>query len=258
MTEIHSSAAVSPKAELGPGVKVGPFCVIGDHVTIGADTEIGPHGVIEGYTTIGERNRISPFVCIGTPPQDIGYKGEETRVKIGDDNVIREYVSIHRATIKENWETVVGSNNFIMAYCHIAHDCVLGDRIIMANVATLGGHAHVGDGVNFGGITAIHQFVHIGAYAFLGGMTGVGQDIPPYMMAIGIRGKLIGVNQKGLIRNGFSKEVVAGIKKAFQIIWRQNRKFDVGIQQVRDQMKIFPELEVLLEFLENSERGVMR
>ncbi|MBW1852262.1 MAG: acyl-ACP--UDP-N-acetylglucosamine O-acyltransferase, partial [Deltaproteobacteria bacterium] len=224
----------------------------------GRDTFIGSHVVIEGHTELGERNRISPFSCIGTPPQDTGYQGEDTRVKIGNDNVIREYVTIHRSTTKENWETVVGNNNFIMAYAHIAHDCVLGDHIIMANVVTLGGHTHVGDHVNFGGLAAAHQFVRIGAYAFIGGAAGIAQDIPPFMIAAGSRAKLYGINQKGLSRSGFSREAIAGLKKAHRIIWRENSRIDEGIQKVRSEIEPFPELEILLSFLKSSKRGVMR
>lgn len=258
MPEIHPTAIVGPGANLGPGVNVGPFSIIGEHVTIGPDTVIGPHVYIEGHTQIGERNVISPFSCIGTPPQDIGYRGEDTRVIIGNDNVIREYVTIHRATTKETWQTVVGSHNFIMSYCHIAHDCVLGDRIIMANVATLGGHTRVGDNANIGGLAATHQFVRIGPYAFIGGLTGIAQDIPPFMMASGARATLYGINQKGLSRKGFTRKTIDGLKKAYKIIWRENTKLQDGIKQVRDEMESFPELEVLLGFLEGSKRGILR
>ena len=258
MVQIHPTAVISSGAELASGVTIGPYCIIGEHVTIGSDTVIDSHVVIEGRTRIGERNKISPFACIGTPPQDIGYKGEDTRVIIGDDNVIREYVTIHRATSKENLETVVGNNNFIMAYAHIAHDCVLGDHIIMANVVTLGGHTRVGDHVNFGGLAAAHQFVRIGAYAFIGGACGMAQDIPPFMIAAGSRAKLFGINQIGLSRNGFDKETVAGLKKAYRIIWRKNRRFSKGVTQVRDEIESFPELEDLLGFLEGSKRGIVR
>ena len=258
MPDIHPTAIVSSKAELGSGVEIGPYCIIGEHVTIGSDTIIDSHVVIEGHTQIGERNRISPFSCIGTPPQDRGYGGEVTRVIIGNDNVIREYVTIHRATTKENWETIVGNQNFIMAYAHIAHDCILGNNIIMANVVTLGGHTHVGDHANFGGLAAAHQFARRGAYAFIGGAAGIAQDIPPFMIAAGTRARLFGVNQKGLSRNGFDKETIAGLKKAYKIIWRENRRFNEGIRQVRDEIESFPELEELLAFLENSKRGIVR
>ncbi len=258
MIEIHPTAVVGSEAELAEGVKVGPFSVIGNDVTIGADTEICSHVVIEGHTQIGERNKISPFSCIGTPPQDISYSGEDTRVKIGNDNVIREYVTINRASTKENWETIVGSHNFIMAYSHIAHDCILGDNIIMANLATFGGHTHVGDYANFGGLAAVHQFVRIGAHTFIAGGAEVAQDIPPFMMAAGSRARLFGISQKGLSRNGFARETIDGLKKAYRIIWRKNSRLNEGIKQAREEIAPFPELETLLNFLEDSKRGIMK
>ncbi len=256
--EIHSSAVVSPHAQLDEGVKVGPYSVVGDHVTIGRDTYIGPHVAIEGHTTIGERNKIYPFVSIGSPPQDIGYKGEDTRLIIGNDNVIREYTTVNRATTKQNWETVIGNRNYVMAYAHIAHDCVLGDYVIMSNVATLGGHITVGDHAILGGLVAIHQFVRIGAYAFLGGKCGVDRDVPPYMIAAGSRAKLYGINRRGLARQGFSEQAISGLKKAYQIIWRENRRFSEGLDQVRREIEPFPELNELLDFFNGSNRGILR
>lgn len=256
--EIHPSAVVSPKAELAQGVKIGAYSTVEDHVTIGADTIVGAHVVIEGHTQIGERNRISPFSSIGTSPQDIGYAGEDTRLIIGDGNIIREYVTVNRATTKEKWETVIGNNNYIMAYAHIAHDCNLGDGVIMSNVATLGGHIKIGDHAILGGLVAVHQFVRIGAHAFVGAKSGVDRDVPPFMITAGPRAKLYGVNSKGLSRSGFTTEVVRGLKKAYEIIWRKNRKFSAGIKQVRDELESFPELEMLLNFFHGSKRGVLR
>jgi UDP-N-acetylglucosamine acyltransferase len=256
--EIHPSAVVSSHAELSPGVKIGPYSVIEDHVTIGQDTVIGPHVVIEGHTRIGERNSISPYVSIGSPPQDIGYRGEDTRLTIGDDNIIREYATINRATTKQDWETVVGNENYIMAYAHIAHDCCLGNKIIMSNVATLGGHITIGDHAVLGGQVAVHQFVRIGAYSFLGGKSGVDRDVPPFMITAGERAKLYGVNRTGLHRMGFSQEAINGLKRAFKIIWRDNKRFSEGISQVRREIESFPELEILLDFFNDSERGILR
>jgi len=256
--EIHPSAVISPDTELAPGVKVGPYSVIVDHVTIGRGTVIGPHVVIEGHTKIGERNNIYQFVSIGSPPQDIGYEGENTRVVIGDDNIIREYATINRATAKQDWVTVVGNENYIMAYAHVAHDCVLGNNIIMANAATLGGHSTVGDYANLGGLMAAHQFVRIGAYAFIGGKTGIPQDIPPFMIAAGPRAKLYGPNRAGLRRHGFSKETIKGLVKAYKIIWRDSKRFSEGIKMVREKIEPFPELDMLLDFFDNSKRGITR
>jgi len=255
---IHESAVVSSKSEIGPGVEIGPYSIIGDNVTIGRDTVIGAHVVIEGHTQIGERNKISPFAFIGGPPQDIGYRGEDTRVKIGNDNVIREYVTINRATTKQDRKTIIGDHNYIMAYAHIAHDCVLGDRVIISNVATLGGHITIGDHAVLGGLVAVHQFVRIGSYAFLGGKSAVAKDIPPFMLTAGPTAKLYGINRKGLSRMGFPQETIDGLKKAYRIIWRDNRILSKGIKQVNKEIKPFPELEVLLNFLKSSKRGILR
>jgi len=256
--EIHPSAVVSSHAEIASGVKIGPYSTIGDHVSIDAETEVGAHVVIEGHTRIGKRNKIYPYTSIGTAPQDIGYRGENTRLIIGNDNVIREYVTVNRATTKEEWETVIGNQNFIMAYAHIAHDCRLGNRVIMSNVATLGGHITIGDYAILGGLVAVHQFVRIGAHAFLGAKSGIDRDVPPFMMTAGPRARLFGINRKGLSRMGFSDETIAGLKKAYQIIWREHRRFSEGILQVRKDIRTFPELEMLLAFLEGSKRGILR
>ncbi len=256
--EIHPTAVVGSKAELAAGVKIGPYSFIGDGVVIGRDTVVGPHVSIEGNTRIGERNRISPFASIGSPPQDVGYRGEETRVEIGDDNVIREYATINRATTKEDWVTVIGNENYIMAYAHVAHDCRLGNRIIMSNVATLGGHIQIGDHAVLGGLVAVHQFVRIGAYAFLGAKSGIDRDVPPYMITAGPRAKLYGINRKGLERMGFESEVVADLKMAYRIIWRENRSFKDGIAEVRRRLSPGPELGLLLDFLQESQRGILR
>jgi UDP-N-acetylglucosamine acyltransferase len=238
--KIHPSAVVSPSAELGPGVKIGPYSTIGEHVTIGRD------------------NKICPFSSIGNPPQDIAYHGEDTRILIGNDNVIREYVTINRATTKEEWQTVVGNHNFIMAYAHIAHDCFLGDRVIMSNMATLGGHITIGDHAILGGLVAVHQFVRIGSYAFVGGKSGIDRDVPPFMITAGARAKLYGINRKGLSRAGVPQESIDGLKKAYRIIWKDNRRFSEGIKQARDEPKPFPELDMLLNFFDGTKRGVLR
>lgn len=256
--EIHPTAFISPQAELASGVQIGPYSIIGDHVSIGNDTVIGSHVVIEGHTKIGERNRIHPFVLIGSQPQDIGYKGEDTRVIIGDDNIIREYATINRASTKHEWVTKVGHKNFIMAYSHVAHDCELGDGIIMANVATLAGHTTVGDYANLGGIVAVHQFVRIGAYAFIGGQSAVGQDVPPFIMASGNRAKPYGINQKGLQRFGFKREVIEGLKKAYKILWRETKILNEGLKKVREDIAPSPELDMFLDFITDSKRGIIR
>jgi UDP-N-acetylglucosamine acyltransferase len=259
MTQIHPTAIVSPKAELAEGVKIGAYSIIGEHVAIGKDTEIGSHVVIEGHTRLGERNRISPFTSIGSPPQDIGYRGEDTEVIIGDDNLIREYVTINRATTKQEWKTVIGNHDYLMAYTHVAHDCFLGNHVIMSNVATLGGHISVGDHAILGGQVAVHQFVRIGAYAFLGGKSGVDRDVPPFMRTAGERAKIYDINRPGLKRIGFSPETIEGLKKAFKIIWHENIILREGIERVRKEVKPSPELQMLLDFLTApSKRHIMR
>jgi len=259
MTQIHPTAIVSPKAELAEGVKIGAYSIIGEHVTIGKDTEIGPHVVIEGHTRLGERNRVSPFTSIGSPPQDISYRGEDTRVLIGNDNLIREYVTINRSTTKQEWQTVIGNQNYLMAYTHVAHDCILGNRIVMSNVATLGGHITVGDNAILGGLVAVHQFVRIGAYAFLGGKSGVDRDVPPFMRTAGERAKVYDINGLGLKRHGFSSETIAGLKKAYKIIWRENIILHEGIERVKKEVKPSPELQMLLDFMTApSKRHIMR
>ncbi len=256
--DIHPSAVIHAGADLGSGVKVGPYAIIGAHVSIGAGTMVGAHVVIEGHTRIGTRNRIYPFVTLGTAPQDVGYHGEETRLTVGDENVIREYVTIHRATTKEEWETVVGNRNYLMAYSHVAHDCRLGDDIIMANAATLGGHVRVGNHAGLGGLAAVHQFVRIGDYAFVGGLSAVVKDVPPYMIAAGPRAKLFGVNQKGLVRLGFSRETIDALKQAYRVIWREHRVLSEGAKRVRQSVPSLPEVEHLLQFLEGGTRGILR
>ena len=254
--DIHTTAAVSPKAKISNGVTVGPFSVIGENVIIGEYTSIGSNVVIDGHTTIGEKNKIYPFSSFGLPPQDIGYKDEDTGLIIG--NIIREFVTINRATTKQDRITKVGNGNYIMAYSHIAHDCILGNSIIMSNAATLGGHIEIGDHAIIGGLVAIHQFVRVGAYAFIGGKSAIVKDIPPFMMASGDRAKLYGLNQIGLKRKGFSQEKINNLKKAYKIIWRDHNLFNEALEMVRNEIPPFEELDLLLEFLTNSKRGILR
>lgn len=257
--KIHPTAIVSPKAEISRNVEIGPYSIIGDNIKIGEDTKIAAHSIIEGHTEIGKKNNIFPFVTIGTAPQDTEYRGEDTRIIIGDENIIREYTTIHRATTKQDRVTIVGNNNFLMAYTHVAHDCVLGNDIIMVNAATLGGHTSVGDHAILSSFIASHQFVRIGAYAMVSGVTGIPRDIPPFMMATGQRAALYGLNLVGLRRHGFSREVITGLRKAYRIIWRESTRITEGIKRVREEMEPFPELTMLLDFLEgDSKRGITR
>jgi UDP-N-acetylglucosamine acyltransferase len=256
--EIHPSAIVSPQANIAKGVQIGPFSTIGENVAIGRDTIIGSHVVIDGHTVLGERNKVFPFVSLGLPPQDVNYRGEGTRLIIGDENIIREFVTVNRATTKQDWVTRVGDKNYLMAYAHIAHDCTLGNLIIMSNAATLGGHIEIGDHAIIGGLVAIHQFVRIGPYAFIGGKSAIVKDIPPFMMAAGDRARLFGLNQIGLKRGGFSQEKIQKLKRAYQIIWRDHHLLKEAMEVVRREIPPFSELDLLLDFLSSSERGVVR
>ncbi len=255
---IHPTAVIHPRARLAESVRIGAYAVIGEHVTIGRDTDIASHVLIEGWTTIGQRNRIFSFSSIGTPPQDIGYKNEETELVIGDDNVIRECATIHRATTKEDRRTEIGNSNFLMAYSHVAHDCKLGDHIIMANSVALGGHISIGDYAILGGITGVHQFVRIGAYAMVGGQSAITQDVPPYVIAAGNRAQLYGLNLVGLQRRGFDDTAIASLKKAYKILFRSGLTQEEGLQKVVDELAASPEAMHFVEFMKSSKRGVTR
>ena len=220
--KIHPTAVIDTKTELDSSVLVGPYTVIEGKVQIGADTEILPNTYISGTTIIGERNRIGPFSTIGTPPQDLKYNGEDTKLVIGNDNQIREYVSMHRGTISGNQETVIGNSGLFMAYVHIAHDCIIGDHVIMANAATLSGHVTVEDHVTMGGLVGVHQFTRIGAFAFVGGHSGINQDVPPFVILAGTRSgmRVTRINTIGLKRNGIAEDTLQGLNRAFRIIFR--------------------------------------
>jgi UDP-N-acetylglucosamine acyltransferase len=202
---IHPTAIISPDATLAEGAEIGPYTVIGPDCTIGKNTSIGPHVVIEAHTDIGEACRISQFASLGGAPQDLKFKGEKTRVIIGNHNTIREYVTINRATSADIGVTIIGDHNLLMAYCHVAHNCKLGNHIIMANAANLAGHIHVEDFAIIGGLTGVHQFTRIGAHSIIGGASAVTKDIPPFVMASGNFAKLYGLNMIGLKRRGFSE-----------------------------------------------------
>ena len=257
---IHPTAIVSPSAEVADDAIIEAYSIIGPKVSIGSGTNVGPHVVIDGRTSIGERNRIYPFVSIGYPPQDITYAGEDTGVVIGNDNIIRENITIHRGSGRGEGSTCIGDSNFLMAYVHIAHDCRLGSRIIMANAATLGGHVEVGDCAVIGGLVAIHQFVRVGEYSCLGGRAGVRMDIPPYMLATGTEGaKLFGPNIIGLKRHGFPSEVIQGLKKCYRIIFRSGLTVAEALERARRELEPMPEITRLIDFVSSSsKRGITR
>lgn len=255
---IHSTAIVHPNARIAEGVEIGPYSVIGEHVAIGRDTKIGPHVLIEGWTSIGERNHIFSFSSIGTPPQDVGYRNEETYLIIGDDNVIRECATIHRATTKEDRKTVIGNGNFLLAYSHVAHDCKLGNHILMANSVALGGHITIGDYAILGGIVAVHQFARIGSHAIVGGQSAVTMDIPPFVSAAGNRAQLYGLNLVGLKRRGFTERTITTLKKAYKIIFRSGLTQDEALQKVTEELASSQEVMHLVEFIKTSKRGITR
>lgn len=255
--KIHPTAVISPSAEIGADVQIGAYSCIGDNVSIGGGTVVHSHVVVEGSCRIGKDNVISAFAVIGSSPQDTGYRGEDTRVVIGDGNVLREYVSIHRATTKEERVTRVGSHNYFMAGSHVAHDCVVGNHVIMANGVALGGHVEVEDYANFGGHSAVHQFCRIGAYSFIGGNAGIERDVPPFMLAVGSRAKLYGLNRKGLARHGIAPEVIDVLKRAYRMIWKEGGSFQKGVDRARRELPQSPELDMLFRFLEGSKRGVL-
>ena len=257
--DIHPSAVVDAQAELATDVVIRPHCVIGPHVSIGSGSVIGPHVVIDGWTAIGAGNRIYPFTSIGHAPQDLSYAGEETRVVIGNNNIIREYVSIHRGTPRGGGTTRIGNNNYIMTSVHIAHDCVLGDFVIMASGAVLGGHVHIDDHAIVGGLVAVHQFVRIGTCAYIGGLSGVAQDVPPYTLIAGEHARLRGLNLVGLKRRELPVKTVQALKKAYKILFRSNHMLRDAIQEVRDELESLPEIDNLLHFVEQeSNRGITR
>ena len=255
---IHPTAVVSDKAELADDVRVGPYAVIGDDVRVGKGTTIGSHAVVSGPTEMGEDNHIYQFASIGDDPQDKKYAGEPTRLIIGNGNTIREYCTISRGTTQDNGETVLGDDNWIMAYVHIAHDCVIGSHTIMANNATVAGHVHAGDYTIFGGFSGVHQFCKIGAHAFLGMYTGVNRDVPAYTTVSGQPSVPKGINSEGLKRRGFSTDQIRNIKQAYRIVYRQGKKLNEAIEEIAGLVAEQPELEVFLESLRSSERGLVR
>jgi UDP-N-acetylglucosamine acyltransferase len=257
-TAVHPSAIVDPKAKLARGVQVGPYTIVGPHVEIGEDTWVGPHVVIDGHTRIGRRNRIFQFCSLGAPPQDKKYKGEPTRVEIGDDNTIREYVTVNRGTTQDAGVTRVGSDNWIMAYVHFAHDCQIGSHAIFANACQLAGHVHVGDWAILGATTLVHQFVHIGAHAFTGMGTYLPQDLPPYVMCAGNTARPYGLNSEGLKRRGFTTEAIAALKRAYKTLYRSNLGLEEARRDLEKQAGDHPEVRPLLDFLAKSQRGLLR
>ncbi|MDA8155102.1 MAG: acyl-ACP--UDP-N-acetylglucosamine O-acyltransferase [Actinomycetota bacterium] len=257
-TSVHPSAIVHKSASISENVSIGPFCIIGEGVKIGPGCKLANNVIVEGDTVIGPNCVIHPFAGIGLPPQDLKYRGERTGVTIGANNVIREYVSIHRGSVGGGGRTVLGDNNFIMAYAHVAHDNVIGNNVIITNAATLGGHVEVQDHAIIGGVVAVHQFTRIGSYSMTGGFSGIGQDIPPYTMASGPRAKLYGLNLVGLRRHGFSRETINELTRAYKILFRSKHTLKEAVKKIREDLPRSAEIETLVEFVLSSKRGICR
>ncbi len=255
---IHPTAIISPDAVIGADVSIGPYAVIASDVVIGDGTVIGPHTTIDPYVTIGQRCRIYQFASIGAAPQSVKFEGQKTEVRIGNDTIIREFVTVHRGTVAGGGMTVVGDNNLLMAYSHVAHDCKTGSHVIMANAATLAGHIVLGHHVTVGGLVAIHQFVRIGDYAFVGGKSAVVKDIPPFVIAAGDRATLHGLNTVGLKRQGFSSETLANLKRAYRIVFRIGLTVKEAVERIKAEVDLIPEVVNFIEFLQSSERGITR
>jgi UDP-N-acetylglucosamine acyltransferase len=255
---IHETAIINSKAEIDSNVDIGAYSIIGDNVFLGSGTVIGPHVVIDPFVTIGRNCRIFQYAAIGAVPQSLKFEGEKTYVKIGNGTIIREFVTIHRGTGFGGGITEVGEENFLMAYTHIAHDCRVGRKVVMANNATLAGHITIGDHATIGGLVAIHQFVKIGEYAFVGGKSAVVKDIPPYVIAAGDRAELHGLNSVGLKRHGFSPTTLSLLKKTYRIIFRIGLTMNEAIERVRAEVEQVPEVVNFIDFIKSSQRGVTR
>lgn len=254
-TRVHPTAIVHPAAELGGGVSVGPFTLIEAGARIGAGTQIGSHVLIQGDTTVGEECQIAHGAVLGTPPQDLKYAGEPTRLTVGDRTIIREYATLNRGTAASG-VTRVGSDCMLMSYVHVAHDCHLGDHVILSNAVNMAGHVTIEDWAIIGGMTPIHQFVRIGAHAFVGGASRVAKDIPPFVKAAGSPIQLYGLNSVGLQRRGFSEEVRLELKRAYRIFFASSHNTTQALIRARDELRALPEVEAFLSFFERSERGV--
>ena len=257
MSEVHSTAAIEEGAQIGDGCRIGPYCVIGPDVKLGSGCKLHSHVVINGRTEIGEDNEFYPFCSIGLKTQDLKWDGGISGTQIGSNNTFREYVTVHSAT-GDGDVTVVGSHNNLLAYTHVAHDCQLGDHIIMSNVGTLAGHVIVEDRAIIGGLAAVHQFCRIGTMSIIGGCSKVVQDIPPYMMADGSPAVTRALNKEGLKRNKLAEEVQKSLKQAHRILFRENLTMANAVEKVKREVSACPELDHLLNFAESSERGIAK
>ncbi len=254
---IHPTAIVHPGAALGNDVEIGPYAIIEDKVTIGDRCRIESHAQILSHTTMGSDNEVFSFASVGGTPQDLKFQGEESYLVIGNNNSIREYVTLHRGTKGGGGVTKIGDNCLLMAYVHVAHDCTLGNNVILSNAAMLAGHIEIGDSAVIGGMSGVHQFVRIGECAFLGAMSGLGMDLPPYMLASGSRARLMGPNAIGLKRHGVTPEVISALRTAYKRIWRSEIPRKDALDEIASEFTSMREISALLEFIAQSQRGVL-
>ena len=257
-TLVHATSLVHPNARLGRQVEIGAFCIVEENVEIGDGTVLGHHVVVRGHTRLGRNNRIHSFACLGEPPQDKKYRGEPTRLEIGDNNTIREYCTLNLGTAQDVGITRLGDNNWIMAYAHVAHDCQVGSNVVLANSSQLAGHVVIGDYVILGGGTLVHQFCRIGAHAFTAGGSVVLRDVPPYVMAGGNSAQPHGINSEGLKRRGFSGEDIEHIRRAYKTLYRSQLGFQEAKAAIAEQAQANAQLRILSEFLATTERGIIR
>ncbi len=255
---IHSAAIVDPRARIAADAEIGPWTLIGPDVEIGSGTRIASHVVIKGPTKIGANNQILQFSTIGEDTPDLKYKGESTRLVIGDDNIIREGVTIHRGTVQDRGETTIGNSNLIMAYVHIGHDSVIGNHCILVNNASLAGHVHIGDWAILSGYALVHQFCHIGAHAFLGASTYLTKDVPAYVLVAGNPAEVSNINVEGLKRRGFSGDAINALRRAYKIIYRQGLTVDEALTELRAMVGETPEVQPLIDSIVSSKRGIVR
>ncbi|MFT4925864.1 MAG: UDP-N-acetylglucosamine acyltransferase [Phenylobacterium sp.] len=255
---IHESAIIDPSAIIGENVTIGPWSYIGADVVIGDDTIIESHVVVKGPTRIGKANHIFQFASVGEGCQDKKYAGEATELVIGDNNVFRESVTVHRGTIQDNSITIIGSGNLFMAYVHVAHDCVIGDNNILANNASLAGHVHVGDWVILGGFVAVHQYCHVGSHSFCSACSMVPKDLPPYVMASGQRAEPYGLNTEGMKRRGMDKDTISAIKQAYKEVYRKKQTINEALEVLAPSAEKYPQVAVFTDFIGRSSRGIIR
>jgi UDP-N-acetylglucosamine acyltransferase len=257
-TQIHSSAVISPQAQIGEGCRIGPYTVIGDGVVLGNGVIIDSHCVIDGRTRIGDETHIYPFVSIGLPPQDLKFAGEETETVIGSRTRIREFVTVHRGTTGGGGLTKIGDDCFLMAQAHVAHDCLIGNHVIMANAATLAGHVTVHDRANIGAYSGVHQFCRVGREAYIGGYSVVVKDALPFALTVGNHAKCYGLNKVGVRRRGYSKETIAALHHAFHLLLSARLNTTQAVERIREEIRDVPEVDDLVNFVESSQRGVVK